>query len=159
MVRVRNETEIDNWFKKNYKKLGFSKIIRKDIGEFPDYIMLENGREVRIELETKTSNFILHNHPIEKVDKIICIEKDIELKIPVIVVKELKLEKFDGETKYSIKNDIYNLFKKEKILVSSDVAKKLNIASGTAERYLLELVIDGKIIRIKKKRLSIWMRK
>ena len=36
---IRSEKEFDSWFKGNYKGLGYSKILRKDCGIFPDYIM------------------------------------------------------------------------------------------------------------------------
>ena len=31
MIKVSNELDFKNWFIKNYRKLGFSEIIRKDI--------------------------------------------------------------------------------------------------------------------------------
>lgn len=158
MVRIRNEAELDNWFKKNYKKLGFSAIIKDNKGRFPDYIMIEDGKEVRVELEIKSSNFILHNHPIDKLDKVICIEKNTELGIPIIVIKKLKFEKFKGNNKYSLKSDIYNLFKNESVLMTADVAKLLNISWNTAQSHLKDLFIEGEIDRIKKERLNIWLK-
>ena len=92
-IIIRNEAELSKWFVNNHKKLGYSKIIRKDIGKFPDFIMLKNKKEVLVELETLSSNFILHNHDEKKVDEIICIKNDIEnnvLKIPIIELNNLK---------------------------------------------------------------------
>jgi len=79
MKRIRTENEFKKWFEKNYKKLGYSKIIKKDNGKFPDFIMLRKGKEIKVELETLASNFILHKHNPEKVDEIICIKKDIDI--------------------------------------------------------------------------------
>jgi len=89
---IRSEREFSKWFEKNFKKLGYTKIIRPDQGKFPDYIMLKKGKEVKVELETLSSNFILHKHDINKVDEVICITKDIELKIPIKEVKSLKFK-------------------------------------------------------------------
>ena len=56
-------------------------------------------------------------------------------------------------------NKIIKLIKKEKIVTSSEVAKKLKISWNTAEKYLLELVIDGKIQKIKKLGVNLWVLK
>ena len=54
---------------------------------------------------------------------------------------------------------ILALIKKEKIVTSSEVASSLNVSWNTAEKYLLELVIAGKIDRIKKIGVNLWMLK
>lgn len=90
MKKIRSELEFKKWFEKNFKKLGYSKIIRKDNGKFPDFIMLKKGKEIRVELETLSSNFIFHKHDKEKVDEIVCIKKDVDIKIPIIEIKELR---------------------------------------------------------------------
>lgn len=48
MIKVSNELDFKNWFTRNYRKLGFSEIIRKDIGIFPDFIMLKDNKEVKL---------------------------------------------------------------------------------------------------------------
>ena len=88
--KIKSEFEFSKWFKKNFKKLGYSKIMKKNFGKFPDFIMLKKGKEVRVELETLSSNFILHRHDKNKVDEVVCIEEDIQLKIPTLEVKGLK---------------------------------------------------------------------
>ncbi len=87
---IRTELEFSNWFKKNYSKLGYTEIIRKDNGSYPDYIMKRGDKEIRVELETTLSNFILHKHDKSKVDEIVCIKKDLDLDIPIIKTKRLK---------------------------------------------------------------------
>jgi hypothetical protein len=87
--RIKNEKEFKIWFEKNYKKLGYQKIIKRDSGTFPDYVMLKNNKSVGVELETLSSHFLLHKHNIKKVDEIVCIKKDLSLGIPTIEVKEL----------------------------------------------------------------------
>lgn len=82
---IRNEKGFAEWFKKNYSKFGFSKMVRKDVGVCPDFVLLRNGKEVRVELETFSSNFILHKHSLDCVDEIICLVKDLDLGKPVTV--------------------------------------------------------------------------
>ena len=90
VIEVKNESEMRDWFEKNYKTLGYSKIVRHDGGIFPDFLMEKEGKQIGVELETISSNFVLHKHDITKVDEIVCIEKDIELGLPIIIIKELK---------------------------------------------------------------------
>ena len=90
MKIINSEYKFSGWFKKNFKKLGYSEILKKDFGKFPDYFMLKKGKPVRVELETLSSNFILHNHDPRKVDEVVCIKEDVKLKVPVIQVKGLK---------------------------------------------------------------------
>jgi hypothetical protein len=87
---IKNEFKFRKWFEKNYKKLGYSKILRRDVGTFPDFIMLRGKKELRVELETLSSNFILHNHNPKKVDEVLCIKEDIKLSIPTRTVNRLK---------------------------------------------------------------------
>ncbi|MFH1802074.1 MAG: hypothetical protein ABH864_01325 [archaeon] len=48
MIKIRNESDFRNWFKKNCKKRGFDKILRHDIGRFPDFIMERKGKVERM---------------------------------------------------------------------------------------------------------------
>ena len=57
------------------------------------------------------------------------------------------------------KEKIIKLIKKEKIVTSSEVANYLKVSWNTAEKYLLELVIDGKIDKIKKVGVNLWVLK
>lgn len=54
---------------------------------------------------------------------------------------------------------IIELIKKEKIVTSSEVAGKFGVSWNTAEKYLLELLIDGKVSRMKKVGVNLWMLK
>jgi predicted HTH transcriptional regulator len=54
---------------------------------------------------------------------------------------------------------ILNFLKKEKIITSSELAKHLGISWNTAEKYLLELIIENKAVRMKKKGVNLWMLK
>lgn len=63
--------------------------------------------------------------------------------------------------RYTIMNThskkILDLIKREKIVTSSEVAGYIGVSWNTAEKYLLELIIDGKISKIKKVGVNLWM--
>ena len=58
-----------------------------------------------------------------------------------------------------IHNNIIKIVKKEKVVTSSEIAKSLKLSWNTAEKYLLELVIEGKIEKIKKLGVNLWILK
>jgi len=55
------------------------------------------------------------------------------------------------------KKKISDLIKKERVVTSSEVANHLNISWNTAEKYLLELIIEGKVDKIKKVGVNLWV--
>lgn len=69
----------------------------------------------------------------------------------------------DNQTKSDMKiqrkKRILEFIKKKKIITSSEMAEFLKISWNTAEKYLLELIIEGKIIKIKKQGVNLWMLK
>lgn len=59
-----------------------------------------------------------------------------------------------------VQEKIIEFMKKEaKITTTSEIASKLDISWNTAEKYLLELTIEGKIERIKKVGVNLWVLK
>jgi Mn-dependent DtxR family transcriptional regulator len=54
---------------------------------------------------------------------------------------------------------IIDLIKKERVVTSSEVADHLDVSWNTAEKYLLELIIESKIERIKKTGATLWLLK
>ena len=52
---------------------------------------------------------------------------------------------------------ILDYIKKERVASSSDIAKLLKMSWNTADRYLTELLIEGKIERIKKEGVNLWL--
>ncbi|MBT3642992.1 DUF977 family protein [archaeon] len=54
---------------------------------------------------------------------------------------------------------IIELIRKERVVTSSEVAGHLKVSWNTAEKYLLELIIEGKIERIKKAGVTLWLLK
>jgi Mn-dependent DtxR family transcriptional regulator len=55
------------------------------------------------------------------------------------------------------KEKILKLLGKERVVTSSEVAKELKISWNTAEKYLLELIIEGKVEKIKKEGVNLWL--
>jgi hypothetical protein len=157
MIKIRNESDLRNWFKENYEKLGFSKILKSNAKCCPDFVMEENGKPIKVELELKSSNFNYHNHSIKDVDKVVCAIKDVKLKIPTIVIDNIKLIKFNEKAPYSFTELILPLFKKELVLTTSEVAKKLDINKGTAQMALLRLAAENKIEMKKKEGITLWL--
>ena len=54
---------------------------------------------------------------------------------------------------------ILEFLKRERVITSSELAKHLGVSWNTAEKYLLELVIDGHIEKIKKQGVNLWIEK
>lgn len=52
---------------------------------------------------------------------------------------------------------ILDLIREKKVVTSSEIAKLLKISWNTADSYLKELLIEGKIIRIKKEGVNLWL--
>lgn len=59
----------------------------------------------------------------------------------------------------SHRDQIIEFVKKEKVTTSSDVARFLKVSWNTAESYLKDLVIEGKLERMKKKGVTLWILK
>ena len=47
----------------------------------------------------------------------------------------------------------------KRVITSSELAKFLGVSWNTAEKYLLELVIENKVEKIKKVGVNLWMKK
>ena len=46
-----------------------------------------------------------------------------------------------------------------RVVTGSEIAKFLKVSWNTADSYLKELLIENKIVRIKKKGVNLWMKK
>ena len=57
------------------------------------------------------------------------------------------------------KEQILKLIKQEKVITSSELAKYLKISWNTAEKYLLEMALEGKVELIKKEGVNLWLLK
>ena len=54
---------------------------------------------------------------------------------------------------------IVDLIRKERVVSSSEVASFLKVSWNTADKYLMELAMDGKVERIKKLGVTLWILK
>ena len=54
-------------------------------------------------------------------------------------------------------SDLLKMIKAERIVTSSEVAERFTVSWNTAEKYLMELLIVGKIERIKKAGVTLWV--
>ena len=58
-----------------------------------------------------------------------------------------------------IRKKILKLLREKRVITSSELAKFLGVSWNTAEKYLLEQIIEGNIERIKKRGVNLWMLK
>jgi len=58
-----------------------------------------------------------------------------------------------------VKKKILELVKKSRIVTTSEIAGALKISWNTAEKYLLEETINGKVERMKKAGVNLWVAK
>lgn len=56
----------------------------------------------------------------------------------------------------TLEKGIYNSVKSERVVTSSEISGKFKISWNTAERYLVELLVAGKVERIKKAGVNLW---
>jgi len=49
--------------------------------------------------------------------------------------------------------------KKGKVVTTSEIAEELKVSWNTAEKHLLELVIENKLMRLKKAGVNLWVLK
>ena len=59
----------------------------------------------------------------------------------------------------STKEKILKLLKEEKVITSSELAKFLDVSWNTAQAYLMDLALDGLILRVKKEGVNLWLMK
>ena len=52
---------------------------------------------------------------------------------------------------------ILDFSRKDKVVTTAEIAKHFDVSWNTAERYLLELALDGKLDRLKKEGVNLWI--
>jgi predicted HTH transcriptional regulator len=57
----------------------------------------------------------------------------------------------------NIHKSIFEFIEKKRVVTSSEIAKEFKINWNTAEKYLLETALDGKIERLKKSGVNLWV--
>ena len=54
---------------------------------------------------------------------------------------------------------ILDFLVKNKVITTSELAKFLKVSWNTSEKYLLELAVEGKVLKIKKEGVNLWLLK
>jgi len=54
---------------------------------------------------------------------------------------------------------VLKLLGEKKVITSSELARHLGTSWNTSEKYLLELGMDGEVIKIKKQGVNLWLLK
>jgi len=54
---------------------------------------------------------------------------------------------------------ILQYIKKNRVVTTSELAGFLKISWNTAEKYLLELAVDRKVVKLKKQGVNLWLLK
>ena len=60
---------------------------------------------------------------------------------------------------HNFEKKILDFARKDKVVTTAEIAKHFDISWNTAERYLLELALDGKLNRVKKTGVNLWILK
>ena len=60
---------------------------------------------------------------------------------------------------HSREREILELLKKNRVITTSELANFLKVSWNTAEKYLLELAVEGKVIKLKKEGVNLWVLK
>ena len=58
---------------------------------------------------------------------------------------------------HNFERKILDFAKKDKVVTTAEIAKHFDISWNTAEKYLLELALDGKLDRLKKEGVNLWI--
>lgn len=61
------------------------------------------------------------------------------------------------KNKNDFKYEIMKNIAKTKVVTTSEIAEKLGVSWNTAEKHLLELTLDEKILRMKKAGVNLWV--
>ena len=56
-------------------------------------------------------------------------------------------------------HSILKFIKKKRVVTTSEIASYFHVSWNTAEKYMLELTIQGKVIRLKKAGVNLWILK
>ncbi len=60
---------------------------------------------------------------------------------------------------HNIREEILKFVKKNRVVTTSELASHFKISWNTADKYMLELVIEGKVDRLKKAGVNLWLLK
>ena len=60
---------------------------------------------------------------------------------------------------HKIKQKISAFAHEERVITTSEIAEKFSMSWNTAEKYLLEMALDGILVRKKKQGVNLWLPK
>jgi predicted HTH transcriptional regulator len=60
---------------------------------------------------------------------------------------------------HNLRKRIIEFIRKNRAVTTSEVASHFQISWNTAEKYLMELILEDKVIRLKKQGVNIWLLK
>lgn len=145
MIKIGNENHIRRWIKEHYKELGFD-TVRGTVS--PDMIATKDGKEVKVEIETRSSNFIKHGHPSNYADLVICAEKDCELPIPIYEIEDAEYLEGWGAVKFGIDFKILQLLRVPR--TRYEISEYLNKPRFPIGKIFIRLENNGLIKVIKR---------
>ncbi len=82
--------------------------------------------------------------------------KHIECIVAIHIFKHIE---YNMKTHNNKEKSILKFVRENKVITSSELARFLKMSWNTADKYLLELTLEGKIQRIKKQGVNLWMKK
>lgn len=93
--------------------------------------MKKKDQTLEVELETKSSHFIKHDHNPEKTDLVICIEEDKELPVETYLLNSFKLKrnkttKISAQVSLKTRNKIEKHADKKEISTSELLRRSIN---------------------------------
>lgn len=161
LIRTREKFQkirrFREWFENNFEILGFDKIKETKERGSPNFKMIKDGKEMGVELETLSSNFLKHGHDSEEIDLVLCLLKDEELPVETKEITELELAPeastpSSRETKYGKILLLLELARMganvETLETSSqELAKKIGEDQKAVSRWLEELSEQGLVER------------
>lgn len=59
--------------------------------------------------------------------------------------------------KAGYRDRILNFLNKSKVVTTTEIAEKFKLSWNTAEKYMLELALEGKATRMKKAGVNLWV--
>ena len=65
----------------------------------------------------------------------------------------------NNNTLMKIHSNVLDFCKKKRVITTSELAKFLYVSWNTAETYLLELAVEGEVVKIKKEGVNLWLLK
>ena len=71
----------------------------------------------------------------------------------------MNIHKEDSMNIHKIKQKIVAFAREERVITTSEIAEMFKISWNTAEKYLLELALDGILLRKKKQGVNLWLLK